>query len=104
MAVLKNSGRSSLYLSSIFSSLIAGAIGWGLLLISTASSLSQSSGSQVGKIGPLQLFEISKNVLPDGGYEGGFSFIATGAAIYLGVVIVVGLILGWLRGRNASYL
>lgn len=98
MAVLKNN-QSNVYLSAIITCLGLGAVVWGLLLIIIASSASQSTGTTLGSIGPLDLFEISRLPVQGGGFQGGLRLLMPGVAIYLASLLGLGLALGFRRSK-----
>lgn len=99
MAVLNNN-QSNIYLSSIINCFGLGAVLWGVLLITTASTASQSTGTTLGSLGPLDLFEISRLPVAGGGFQGGLRLLMPGVAIYLVCLLVSGMALGFRRSRN----
>lgn len=97
MAVLDRNQKQKIYTSTLLASLVVALILFVVLLIATASNLSQTTGVAVGKIGLLELFELSKTAMQGGGYEGGLKFLYPGLATYFAICLIAGSITAYVR-------
>ncbi|RTK94562.1 hypothetical protein EKI60_02995 [Candidatus Saccharibacteria bacterium] len=68
---------------SCMSAALVGALVFAGLLVASSLQLATSTGKIVGKLGPLQLFEITKTSLQGGGYSGSLHIFTRGMTIYL---------------------
>lgn len=102
MAVLDHSEKQKIVTSTLLSVLLI-AIGL-LCLMLVASSVKlggvNNTGSTIGAIGPLKLFEVTKRALPGGGFGGGFSFMQSGILTYLGASLLTGFLIGTYRASK----
>lgn len=69
MAVLERSQQQKQLISRTVIGMIIGLLIFMSLLMSKASQLTNSTGSVSGSIGPVSLFELSKNAVGNGNYQ-----------------------------------
>lgn len=102
MAVLKN--QTNPYLSAVFGSLAIGSLIFAVLMISTATQLKTLGyGILAGRVGPLSLFELSKQDLGSDKFTGAIRFNSVGLLGYTLSLVVVGLLIGWLMQRQPKH-
>lgn len=96
MDVLSRSEKQKIITSTIIASLFGAISLFVVMLLMSASLLSNATGVQTGTIGPIQLFELFKNPVPTGGYSAGLSF-SSGLIIYVLVWVVIGIVISAIR-------
>lgn len=98
MAVLKRSHQKTIT-SSVFAGVIIATLIFAVMIISRGTSLSNGAGTAEGILGPLHLFELYKNALPEGGYSAGIrvSFGAIGVLLSIGAA--AGLVIGYISTK-----
>jgi hypothetical protein len=76
--------------STLLMSLLTGALLFAGMLLFNASRLSTAVGVAKGELGPVQLFELSRQVLPGGGYTANVHFVGQGLVVYFLVWLLLG--------------
>lgn len=99
MAVLEQSQQQKIISSSLIGALFCAVAVYTAVLISYSSSLSNTTGIQVGKIGVLTLFEVSKHSIGGGNFEAGFKIFFGQLGIYFGVWLILGMVVAKFRVR-----
>lgn len=90
MAVLDRPQQHKQLTTYLVMSILIGVLLFTVLLITSATNLSQRTGVITGSIGPLKLFELSKIPLSGGGYSGGVRFIQQGLLAYFVIWLSLG--------------
>ncbi len=96
MDVLSRSEKQKIITSTIIASLFGAITIFVVMLLMSASQLSNAAGVQTGAIGPIQLFELFKNPVASGGYSAGLSF-SSGLITYVLVWVVIGIVISVIR-------
>lgn len=95
MDVLSRSEKQKIITSSMILVLFGALVVFVVMLLMSASQLSNATGLQTGSLGPIQLFELFKKPVATGGFNAGLSFssgLITYALIWVGVGIVISAI------------
>lgn len=92
MDVLSRSEKQKIVTSTIIASLFGAITIFAVMLLMSASQLSNATGIQTGSIGPIQLFELFKNPVSTGGYSAGLSF-SSGIMVYAFIWLCLGIFL-----------
>jgi hypothetical protein len=98
MDVLSRTEKQKIITSTIIASLFGAITLFVVMLLTSASQLSNGTGVQIGTIGPIQLFELFKNPISTGGYSAGLSF-SPGLITYVLVWVGIGIVISAIRAR-----
>ena len=95
MAVLDRSSQQSLSTTLLYGQCFA-AIILALHMLVTASSLASKTGIRSG-IGPLKVYEFSRQALAGGGFTGSIRFVGRGLVFYFGLAACLSMLIHFAR-------
>jgi hypothetical protein len=101
MGVFEQAPKQKAIMNAMVGSLLLGCGIFAILLIATAGRLSSTTGSVVGRIGPLELFRLIKTPIGNG-YSGSLALSSKGTLMYcaLWLSFSFGLALVRLRSKK----
>ncbi len=98
MAVLERQPKQ--LIQTLFMSQCIAAIILAVHLLMTASKLSATTGTEIGKIAVFELYELSRQALAGGGYSGSIRFLPTGLLLYFGIALFISLVFHVVRSNK----
>lgn len=101
MAVLDRTTKQKQSAGLLFGGLILGAILFSGVLLSSASRLSDHTGSQTGQLFGLRLFELTKQPMAGGGFTASMIFFGQQLAIYFAAWLLLGAVAAVYRSKRA---
>jgi hypothetical protein len=99
MDMLNKSNRQ--ITGTLLGGLLLGSLIFAGLLLASASQLSGSVGVAKGGLGPLQLFELTRQVLPGGGFSANIHFMSQGLMLYFAVCLLLAAAVAVYRSSKA---
>ncbi len=101
MAVLDRTTKQKQSAGLIFGGLTVGAILFSVTLLSGASHLSDHTGTQVGRLFGLKIFELTKQSALGGGFTASMSFFGQQLAVYFAAWLLLGVLVAVYRSKRA---
>lgn len=95
MAVLDRSSQHSVTTAVLYGQCFA-VILLALHILFTASMLASTTGTRSG-IGPIKIYELSRQALAGGGFSGSIRFLGAGLLFYFGLMACVSVFVHYVR-------
>lgn len=89
-------------INTMMTSLLLGAAIYFAVSISQASALANSAGNKSVSIIGIKVLDIFKNPAGDGTFNAGISINYNGIAMYFGLVLIIGLLVGLFKSKFSN--